>query len=684
MEECVKALFRRLWFTRKLLIRGGVGSGKSALLVAASRVQAEKQGGASSCFISLAAAGGDWQAAVLAALQENTGFRPGDRETVRLAFADFCTKHRGLILIDDLDAARDYDPAYSWLPKPGPHSSIVVSARDGRCARQLRETSGFSEYVIEYFSSGQKERLLSKVFSEYSKYLSREQAKEILSYPAVKTPLFLRIFAEELRQFGVYEKLHSRIRELLSSESVEGLFAKVLSRLAALKDAPPELLEASLAALLSARLGLTEHELLKVLSSSAGPIHQAHWSAIYLALRPYLLDNGGILSIAQQELKKAALQKYPRLQDAAATRARLAEILWDKRYDDRGFAELPWLILMIGDLARGTQLLRDYCWLGKAWVFSSVELKRFAAELANAGAASCLEEALAGYLQGRHNIADAALAAFDCLQAAKAPDSMAATAHKLVEKLSENSSPLLATALEFEAFAFERIGALAPALRALKRLRELIAGQDGTVRDAILSRRAGLLSAKVGQLDVALALLQESFDSAKRSGSHAQLMLSNGAAGSVLVNARKFNEAKPYIKEQLHLAAVLGSLEDKASGTVNMALVLRSEGRLDRAAKLLGEAELLYKAMEDKRGLALSLNNLAEIHLDRLDYDSAKDSLEAAYSKAEEIGDAALCADVMLGQAELYRRLGLQAEAGRCTRQATLLRERANRKNALQ
>lgn len=101
-------------------------------------------------------------------------------------------------------------------------------------------------------------------------------------------PLYLVLACEELRVFGVFEKVHSFLKKLPGT--VSELLLVVLDRV--IKDSDSELAIQALALLARSKGGLEEDELRWLLGSKKGPLPQSQWAALYRNIKPYLKSSG--------------------------------------------------------------------------------------------------------------------------------------------------------------------------------------------------------------------------------------------------------------------------------------------------------------------------------------------------------------------------------------------------------
>lgn len=150
------------------------------------------------------------------------------------AFLAEAGKRRGLILIldslDQLDAAENAHDLL-WLPAECPHGvRLVVSAQGGKCNDIITQRK-WKQIYVSPLAVEERDQLVSAAMVQAGKKLTPDQSHLITSSPQCASPLFLRTLLEELRVFGSFEELESRIRGYLSARSTPDLFQKVFERL---------------------------------------------------------------------------------------------------------------------------------------------------------------------------------------------------------------------------------------------------------------------------------------------------------------------------------------------------------------------------------------------------------------------------------------------------------------------
>ena len=212
-----------------------------------------------------------------------------------------CTRKPILII---LDALNQFDEANSpwtmqWLPFTlCKEVKVIVSSLKGKYIDTLSSDWHIPFITVESLSKNESKAIVEERLAKYSKKLNNTQMDLLLSKTEANKPLYLTIACEELRVFGVFEKLEERIRTMASN--VPSLFVEVLHRLE--KDFGSELVKACLSLLASVRNGLTENELKSILGGwdnpmihsikEIKPLEDAKWKYLERGLREYLTNSG--------------------------------------------------------------------------------------------------------------------------------------------------------------------------------------------------------------------------------------------------------------------------------------------------------------------------------------------------------------------------------------------------------
>ena len=132
-----------------------------------------------------------------------------------------------------------------------------MSTLKGTCLDTLRRRP-HDEVLVGPLDMEERKEIVNKTLGEYRKKLDRKQMAKLLAKTDSTKPLYLIVACEELRVFGVYEKVSERIDNM--APTVPDLFAEVLERLE--NDHGPDVLRAALSLLECSRGGLLEVEVI--------------------------------------------------------------------------------------------------------------------------------------------------------------------------------------------------------------------------------------------------------------------------------------------------------------------------------------------------------------------------------------------------------------------------------------
>jgi telomerase protein component 1 len=335
---------------------------------------------------------------------------PDDYNKLKECFSDLLSKaaeNRGVIIFIDalnqLSRSRN-SHQLDWLPEQLPNNvKIVVSALPGEVMDSITAMQ-LPRVEVGVLEMKHRKEIVLGWLEPYRKHnLSDEQMDMILKKEESGKPLYLTIVAEELRLFGEYEKINSKIKGF--AQNIEGLFEQVFDRLE--KDNDPQLVKQTMCLFECSRFGLLETEMLQLLKPSveealaAGLIQdenenyelpRTRWSAIFLGVSSYFRSPGktsqkndnsreymGLIDFFHRQLSKAVKNRYlSKEEDVHYYHKLLAQYFHEHAegkhdkfhftgHDARGFGELPYHRLMSGSRDVAEELLTDFTFLmGKA------------------------------------------------------------------------------------------------------------------------------------------------------------------------------------------------------------------------------------------------------------------------------------------------------------------------------
>ena len=363
-----------------LVVLGESGSGKSALLANWALSRAGRRPGEVLLMHFVGATPESTDAAsmlrrVAGELKRRCGLTrqiPDRSDQLQAEFGDWLAAAaetaRVVLVIDALNQFEDRDGAadLSWLRQALPSNvRVVVSTLPGRALDEAVRR-GWPSLFVEPLRPVEREALVVSYLGHYSKTLSPARVRLIVQSEATANPLYLRALLEELRVFGVHERLDEHLAYYLAAATPEDLHARILRRYQADYERDrPGLVREAMALIWAARQGLSEAELLGILGRRGAPLPRAHWAPLALAAEPMLVNRSGLLRFSHDYVREAVRQEYlPRPRDQRTVHRRLADHFEHRRVGRRRLPSLRWLpvlmfLLVYAAIAGGLLRLLD-------------------------------------------------------------------------------------------------------------------------------------------------------------------------------------------------------------------------------------------------------------------------------------------------------------------------------------
>jgi len=380
---------------KPLAIVGEPGSGKSALMAKAIEQAQEAHSNAQVIyrFIGATPASSDGRALLDSLCRQITNAYDGDPATIPSEYNDLAvefgkrleltTAQRPLIVVlDALDQLAGAARSLSWLPANLPANvRLAVSTLPGECEKALLTKHPAPDVVtVEPMSDKEADKLLTNWLEHAGRALQLAQRKEVLNRFSRSDglPLYLRLAFEEARLWRSY----SLASETVLHESVQGIIRENLfRRLSEPANHGPVLVRHALGYLAASRFGLSEDEVLDVLSLDDAVLDDfaarsfqdlperglpiVVWSRLYFDVAPYLAErsseNTTLLAFYHNQLRDAAKAEYLEGEHAQRRDAALAAYFrdrsdpakdrsWTGKYP-RGLSELPFHLVgaCVGD-----------------------------------------------------------------------------------------------------------------------------------------------------------------------------------------------------------------------------------------------------------------------------------------------------------------------------------------------
>ncbi|MEW6366947.1 MAG: AAA family ATPase [Acidobacteriota bacterium] len=419
------------------LIHGVSGSGKTALMGRVLETVAHQAATATiiARFIGATPASSDG-ASLLESLCSELGEKYGNEWPVPSGFRELAqefssrlrlaTAERPLILLlDALDQLSPTDGArdLTWLPHElPPNVKLIVSGiesdgPEGECYRTASRIAGADNLArVDALDVVEREALLDEWLLAAGRSLRPDQRSEVLGKSAVAgLPLYLRLAFGEARRWKSYDPLGA-----LGSD-VPGLVEQLLTRLEDERQHGRVLTLRALGLLAASRHGLTEEELLDVLSADPEVLGDFRrrsprsplvtrlpvvvWSRLHADVEPHLAerraDATSVLNFYHAAIRKGIVDRLERQGELAGRHAHLVEYFRSqphhvvdgtaaKRPNYRKCSELPWLLAESCQWPALFALLSDLGFFAAAFQTRKSDVWRYWTQIEATGAGTCV------------------------------------------------------------------------------------------------------------------------------------------------------------------------------------------------------------------------------------------------------------------------------------------------------
>jgi tetratricopeptide (TPR) repeat protein len=283
-------------------------------------------------------------------------------ETLAVILNELKEKYRTkiIILLDGLDQLIPLEgtQGLGWLLNYVPSDvHLVFSSLEGDCL-DILQRYGAVQIVLPPLTNCEQSEIVSSLLGSWGRKLDSKQLSLLLARSEAANPLYLRVALEELRLYGDFETLSQRISNLPAC--LKELFEQVMLRLE--EDNGADLVKEIFSLIGCSRYGLSETELLDLLSEESQRIPLARWTRFRNSAKMYLVQRGELFSFFHHQLIEAVKTVYLSKEDK---HAQLAEYFYHAS-PQRILDELPF------------QLQHAKNWQALASVLSNLPLLTYA------------------------------------------------------------------------------------------------------------------------------------------------------------------------------------------------------------------------------------------------------------------------------------------------------------------
>lgn len=319
---------------KPILVSGSSGSGKSALLANWSRLYASEHPKAIVLEHYLATGADSSEATnmiirLLKEFSRITGEElvlEGDPRNALHIFEEwlgkagaFAQQEGGelVVILDGLDKMTG-GSGLEWWPRELPEGvGLAVSCLHGSIFDMIFHRMTWDQITVVPLGHDDCQAII-RYLEKFGKPLPLDLVELVLQHRLCGNPLFLRSLLEEMRVFGVHEKLKQKLEHYLVSETIDELFERILERIEI--DNRPADVRAVLEVLWATKESIAQDELLEI--SGLPP---AVWAPIHIALDDSIIGEGGRFSFGHDYLRKAVEDRYLNLpEDRHSIQKRMA------------------------------------------------------------------------------------------------------------------------------------------------------------------------------------------------------------------------------------------------------------------------------------------------------------------------------------------------------------------------
>jgi tetratricopeptide (TPR) repeat protein len=582
---------------------------------------------------------------------------------LRQAFANWlhmaAAKKRVVLIIDSLNQLEDKEgaPDLVWLPPVIPAAiRLILSTLPGRSLDELTKRV-WQTLTIPSLTQDERAIFIDNYLAQYRKSLDKEHCLRIAESPQTANPLYLKVLLEELRLFGVHEKLDEHINYYLKAGTIPDLYSSILKRWENDYDSEKQgLVRNAMSLLWAARSGLSEMELLEMLGENDSILPHALWSPLFLAAGDSLLNRAGLLTFSHDYLRTAVKSAYFPSEEQERTRhKKISEYFFKKELGPRKIDELPWQLHESEDWSSLNSLLSDTEFFNSAYEHMESEVKKYWATLESRSEYRMTES----YCQPQNIMKENPRFLWNASRLF-ASTGKTDNAINMLKSLTRNYRQIgeymkLTECLLYYAQLVREHGSPMHAIE-LFRESERLSRQTGYAD--------GLLQSLSGKADIYVMLgdFQPAYDIYIKCG--AEFKLNNNTrkfAGTLKGMAGIYLALKDYdttLQIEIQIERLFRELSDQAEiaySRINQADLLYVKGDTNAAKEMYKESEAVFRMLGEKDGIGRSLGKKGIILESVKKYEEALALYNATENIFRESGNGLLLVDSLSAQIRVLK-----------------------------
>lgn len=247
-----------------------------------------------------------------------------------------------VMVLDGVNVMEDEnEKLLSWLPDIPEKSKIIFSSvKDDLTFNVLtrRETPTIS---IAPLSQDEQEKFAQLYLAQYGKSLTDAQLHRIAGCQLSSSPMMLKAFLGDLKNYSTFNDLNDRIEAYSKKENASQLYQDILDNAETAFGA--DCIRTIFLAIAISQNGLKE-ELLKKMTN----LSSLHWSQIFCSMSEHFFVHNGLISISSPMLRETIIKIY----DYSTNKTRIQICNTIELNDSQDAVELSYQLWKLNEISR--------------------------------------------------------------------------------------------------------------------------------------------------------------------------------------------------------------------------------------------------------------------------------------------------------------------------------------------